>query len=46
MLDVIEKINNVVWGWPALILLAATGVLMTVLASEPFFAKKGSLFLI
>lgn len=45
MFDVIEKINNVVWGWPALILLAA-GVLMTVLASKPFFAKKSSLFLI
>ena len=26
-----DKINNVVWGWPALILLGFTGVLMTVL---------------
>ena len=35
MLDIIEKINsavnNIVWGWPALILLGFTGVLMTVL---------------
>lgn len=35
MIDMIAKINgyvnNVVWGWPALILLAFVGVLMTVL---------------
>lgn len=35
MIEVITKINsavnNVVWGWPALILLGFTGVLMTVL---------------
>ncbi|MCC8121671.1 MAG: sodium:alanine symporter family protein, partial [Oscillospiraceae bacterium] len=26
-----SAINNVVWGWPAIILLAVVGVLMTVL---------------
>ncbi|MCD7742890.1 MAG: alanine:cation symporter family protein [Oscillospiraceae bacterium] len=35
MLELVSKINsavnNVVWGWPALILLAVVGVLMTVL---------------
>lgn len=35
MLEIIEQINtavnNIVWGWPALILLAFTGVLMTII---------------
>ena len=29
--DINNAVNNFVWGWPALILLAVTGVLMTCL---------------
>ena len=35
MIEIITKVNDtingLVWGWPALILLGATGILMTVL---------------
>ena len=44
MLDVIASINsavnNVVWGWPALILLAFVGILMTTFGKIPLRLLK------
>ena len=47
--NVNSAINNVVWGWPALILLGFVGILMTCLTkffyiwSDQMKMKRGSL---
>lgn len=44
MLDTITSINsainNVVWGWPALILLSFAGILMTCLTKVFCFSQR------
>ena len=37
-----DAVNGVVWGWPAIILLAFVGILMTALFNAPRPADRGA----